>query len=163
MKTPESTHIIRFPDCDPFNHLNNGKYIDYFINAREDHLAHQYGFEIFNYSKETGKSWVVGQNQIAYFIPASLMEKVIIQSTVLEFNASDILVEMRMWDERKQRLKSLLWTRFVHVDMKEGKRVNHDESLFEKFIPIVNALEQQVTFEQRLLDVRRKKVEEFGS
>ena len=30
MKTriPESTAIVRFPDCDPFNHLNNSKYID---------------------------------------------------------------------------------------------------------------------------------------
>ena len=37
-KTIESKVKIRFPDCDPFNHLNNSKYIDYIINAREDHL-----------------------------------------------------------------------------------------------------------------------------
>ncbi|MES2558095.1 MAG: acyl-CoA thioesterase [Bacteroidota bacterium] len=161
MKTPESTHVIRFPDCDPFNHLNNGRYLDYFINAREDHLMEHYGFEIHSYAKETGKSWLVGQNQIAYFMPAALMEKVVIQSTVLEFNASDILVEMRMWDEQKRRLKALLWIRFVHVDIKEGKRINHDEALLEKFTPIVNPLEQQLFFEQRLLDIRRKKVEEM--
>jgi acyl-CoA thioester hydrolase len=33
-KVPESEALIRFPDCDPFNHLNNSRYIDYFINAR---------------------------------------------------------------------------------------------------------------------------------
>jgi acyl-CoA thioesterase FadM len=161
MKTPETTHIIRFPDCDPFNHLNNGKYIDYFINAREDHLAQYYGFEIHRYALETGRSWVVGLNQIAYFIPAALMEKVVIQSTVLEFNESDILVEMRMWDEHKRRLKSVLWTRFVHLDIKEGKRINHDPALLEKFTPIVDPLEQPVPFEQRLALIRRKKVEEL--
>ncbi len=37
-KIIESKVKIRFPDCDPFNHLNNSKYIDYFINAREDQL-----------------------------------------------------------------------------------------------------------------------------
>ena len=30
--------MTRFSDCDPFGHLNNARYIDYFINAREDHL-----------------------------------------------------------------------------------------------------------------------------
>ncbi|MES2779392.1 MAG: acyl-CoA thioesterase [Bacteroidota bacterium] len=161
MKTPESTHLIRFPDCDPFNHLNNSKYIDYFINAREDHLANNHEFVIHTYATETGKSWVVGLNQIAYFVPAVLMEKVIIQSTVLEFNTSDILVEMRMWDEHKRRLKSILWTRFVHVDIKESKRINHDQTLMDQFTPIINALEQQVSFEQRVVDIRRKKFEEM--
>jgi len=37
---------IRFQDCDPFNHLNNSKYIDYFINTREDQLLEYYGLEI---------------------------------------------------------------------------------------------------------------------
>ncbi len=38
-KTPEvltSQAIIRFQDCDPYAHLNNGRYLDYFMNARED-------------------------------------------------------------------------------------------------------------------------------
>ncbi len=30
----ESKVLIRFSDCDPFNHLNNARYIDYFINAQ---------------------------------------------------------------------------------------------------------------------------------
>ncbi|WP_192348725.1 hypothetical protein [Algoriphagus sp. Y33] len=33
-KIPESNSVIRFQDYDPFNHLNNARYIDYFINAR---------------------------------------------------------------------------------------------------------------------------------
>ena len=26
----ESEVVIRFPDCDPFRHLNNSRYVDYF-------------------------------------------------------------------------------------------------------------------------------------
>jgi thioesterase-3 len=161
MKTPESTHTIRFPDCDPFNHLNNSRYIDYFINAREDHLTSFHNFEIYKYAHKTGKSWVVSQNQVAYLNPAVLMEKVIIQSTILELNASDILVEMRMWDEKKTRLKSLLWTRFVHIDMRELKRTNHDQQLMDAFIGYVNPLPKTESFEERLADIKKKKYEEI--
>ncbi|WP_074407621.1 MULTISPECIES: thioesterase family protein [Aquimarina] len=51
-KTPESRAIIRFPDCDPFNHLNNSRYIDYFINAREDHLVNNHDFDVYRYAKK---------------------------------------------------------------------------------------------------------------
>jgi len=47
---------IRFQDCNPFNHLNNSKYLEYFINAREDQIAEQYDLDIFNYMQETGLS-----------------------------------------------------------------------------------------------------------
>lgn len=38
-KELESIAVARFQDCDPFSHLNNARYIDYFLNAREDQLA----------------------------------------------------------------------------------------------------------------------------
>lgn len=158
-KVLESTQLIRFADCDPFHHLNNSRYIDYFINAREDHLMKFHDFEIYSYAKKNGKSWVVGQNQIAYLAPANLMEKVIIESTILKWNASDILVEMRMWDENKTRLKSILWTTFVHIDLTTMKRIDHEESLNEKFLDFENPLENLVTFEERLESFKKKKIE----
>ena len=43
-----STKIkIRFQDCDPFNHLNNAKYIDYFLNVREDQILENYNIDAF--------------------------------------------------------------------------------------------------------------------
>src|SRR5215218_5334670 len=107
LKVWESSSLIRFPDCDPFNHLNNARYIDYFINAREDHLRAQLDFNIYAYAREHGRSWVVRQNQIVYLRPAFLMEVVVIDSTVLRFGDKDILVEMKMWDEAKSKLKSV--------------------------------------------------------
>ena len=55
-RAPQSEVLVRFADCDPFNHLNNSKYIDYFINAREDHLIKYYYFDIYRMAKETGLS-----------------------------------------------------------------------------------------------------------
>src|SRR5579862_9231579 len=100
-KTWETEHLIRFPDCDPFNHLNNSKYLDYFINAREDHLLQYYGFNIYQYAKEKGVSWVVALNQVAYLKPATLMETVVIQTTLFKMAEKEVWVEMRMWNESK--------------------------------------------------------------
>ena len=41
-KILESKIRVRFQDCDPFNHLNNSSYIDYFFDAREDQLHNRY-------------------------------------------------------------------------------------------------------------------------
>lgn len=78
-KIPSSSVIIRFPDCDPFGHLNNSRYIDYFINAREDHLRDNYGLDVYNAG---GVSWVTGIQHIAYLKPVFLMEKLMFESVL---------------------------------------------------------------------------------
>ena len=93
-----STSIIRFQDCDPYAHLNNGRYLDYFMNAREDMVWKAYDFNIYDYSRDTGLGWVVTQNQIAYLRPAILMEEVIMESQLTESKPKFIQVEMRMLD-----------------------------------------------------------------
>src|SRR5450755_3876159 len=91
---------IRFQDCDPFNHLNNSKYIDYFINAREDQVRDEYGLDIFSIAREHGVSWVVSSHQIHFLKPAALMEIVFIESQLIGFTAKSLHVEMQMWDEK---------------------------------------------------------------
>ncbi|HKP96885.1 MAG TPA: thioesterase family protein [Fibrobacteria bacterium] len=48
----ESIVTVRFQDCDPFGHLNNARYIDYFTNAREDQLIRYYDFDIYKLGKD---------------------------------------------------------------------------------------------------------------
>lgn len=153
----ESKHLIRFADCDPFNHLNNARYLDYFINAREDHIRIFQNFNIYEYAAQSGKSWVVSRNQIAYLKPAFMMEEVIISSTILALREKDILVEMMMWDNKKSRLKSIMWSNFVHVDLKTQKPVNHDEALISRFKALENSTLLHPTFEQRLESLKNNK------
>lgn len=127
-----STAIIRFQDCDPYSHLNNGRYLDYFMNAREDQVWHNYDFNIYEYSRNTGLGWVVSQNQVAYVRPALLMEEVIMESQLIDVKPKYIQVEMRMLDAQ-QKLKSLLWAQFIHVDIRQGKSVAHGEELQQLF------------------------------
>lgn len=153
-KVLESKALIRFPDCDPFNHLNNARYLDYFINAREDHLWTNYQLNIYAYGKEHGRSWVVGQNQIVYIKPAMLMEQVVITSTVLELTDTDLLVEMMMWNKDKTQLKSILWSRFVHFNLMTQKRDTHNQELMDYFKPLENPLPEKMDFEERVAAIR---------
>ena len=150
----ESKSLIRFPDCDPFNHLNNARYIDYFINAREDHILANLNFNIYHFAAQHGLGWVVSKNQIVYLKPAFLMETVVIDSTILRIGENDLLVEMKMWNENKDKLKSVLWSNFVQINLKTQKPARHSQELFDIFMPFENPLPSAVSFDERVERLR---------
>lgn len=150
----ESKVLIRFPDCDPFNHLNNARYIDYFINAREDHIIANMNFNIYHFAQQQGVGWVVSKNQIVYIKPAFLMETVIIDSSLLRLGETDLLVEMKMWNEGKDKLKSVLWSNFVHINMKTYKPESHSDDLFNTFKPFENPIPSNIGFDERVNELR---------
>lgn len=143
-----SKAIIRFQDCDPYAHLNNGRYLDYFMNAREDQVLAAYDFDIYAYSRSTGMGWVVTQNQCAYVRPAILMEEVTIESQLTEAKRKFLQIEMRMYDAER-KLKSLLWAQFIHVDIRKAKSVEHPADLQEIFDKVCVPVEEK-DFNMRL-------------
>ena len=149
VKEPSSLYTVRFNDCDPFGHLNNASYINYFMNAREDHLAESYNLHLKDYAAK-GLGWVVTQHQISYIKPAFVAEKVHIHSRVLEFSSHHILVEMWMTDEQKKKVKSFIWSRFAHIDLKTGKRAEQDETLLKLLEEIRVEHNGVDTFDQRV-------------
>jgi len=156
-KVFESKAVIRFPDCDPFNHLNNGRYIDYFINAREDHLMKYLGFNLYQLAKEKGTTWVVSKNQIAYMRPALLMETVVIQSTIIKWNEKNLRVEMRMWNSNKTVLKALLWSDFTHFNLLTQRSITHEEEINQRFLPFENQIPVEFSaFDERVEFLKNK-------
>lgn len=133
----QSFYIIRFNDCDPFGHLNNSRYIDYMLNAREDHLRNAYQIELHAFAKN-GIGWVVSKHEIQYIRPAFYNEKVCIQSDLIEAGESQLLLEMIMYDNHKQNIKAVLWTWFAHVNLKTGSRENHSPDFQQLLLNIRN-------------------------
>ena len=152
----ESKVLIRFPDCDPFNHLNNARYIDYFINAREDQVMQNMNFNIYHFAAQSGLGWVVRKNQIVYLKPAFLAETVVIDSALLRLGESDLLIEMKMWNEKKDKLKSVMWTTLVHINIKAQKLEHHSQELLEKFKPFENEIDSRIGFDERVEQLRGK-------
>ena len=145
MKVLESRAKIRFQDCDPFAHLNNARYIDYYLNARADQVMEHYDIDIFGSS---GISWVVGSNQIAYFKPALLNEKVLIETQIISYSERHIKVEMRMFNADRTHLKSFIWVDSIPINIETKRFSQHSPELMQRFNENHEGIEQK-TFDER--------------
>ena len=153
-KQPESKMQIRFSDCDLYGHLSNIQYVKYFMDAREDHIADSYGITLADFAKQ-GIGWVVSTNQIAYFRSAKVNEPVILRSSIIDLSANHILVEMQMIDEKRTNIKAVMWSKFVHVSLKDGRKTEHSSELMDLFNQ-VKVDDVQLDFESRMGELKKK-------
>jgi acyl-CoA thioester hydrolase len=154
LKTPESKVRIQYQDCDPFNHLNNSRYIDYIVAARTEQLLDNYGFNTAELAQKEGIGWVTVQTQISYFRPAVWLEKVTISSQLISYSDSSLLIEAFMWDENKTHLKAIMWAKLVHFSLKTKGRIKHSEDLMDLFQKIHLPIDGQLSFEERVKSLR---------
>lgn len=136
VKEPCTSTVIRFQDCDPFGHLYNSRYIDYFINAREDHLAEYYDLDIYERQKTCRENWLITKHHIAYVYPVVFRETVVIKTGLLTFNHNSILMEGIMSGTEQKNLKSVIWTWFKYFDFIKGKATGHPDNIMELFAAI---------------------------
>ncbi len=153
-KNPNSVYKIRFSDCDLFGHLNNARYIDYFMNAREDHLKDHYNLNLTEYYKN-GIAWVVSGHEIAYLRSAIYDEMVNIQSSLLFVDAAELYVELIMTDEAKSHLKAVMRTKFTAINPTTGKKELHSPEFMEWAKSIENAdAGNQIILQERVKELR---------
>jgi acyl-CoA thioester hydrolase len=153
-KTLESKTTIQYQDCDPFNHLNNSRYIDYIMAARTEQLLKQYDFNSSEFVHKHGVGWVAAQTQISYFHPVSWLETVTIESRLIHFSEYSLLIEAFMWDEHKTKLKCVMWTKLVHFNIKTQKSQKHSNELMQLFADIVNPLQIPSSFDERVKSLK---------
>ena len=157
--TVKSTAIIRFQDCDPFGHLNNARYIDYFINARTDQIAANYDFHLIQYGSQPTESWVVSKTQIAYLAPAALMEVVSIQTRLIDVNENQLLVEGNMMDQAERKVKAICWMEFTYISLKTGRPAEHPDDMTRFFEGIRFSEPIDISsFENRLAEMKAARV-----
>ena len=129
----ESEVVARFQDCDPFGHLNNARYMDYFINAREDQLIQFYKINIYEHAEQTKANWVIAKTQIAYLRPVLVMEKVRVRTRIIHYTDNTIVVEGLMLDYEGQRLKCLSWVEFAYISLATGRPIKHTAEYMDLF------------------------------
>jgi acyl-CoA thioester hydrolase len=143
---------IRFQDCDPFGHLNNARYIDYFMDARTDQVLEHYGLQIMKQGQS--ESWVVSKSQNAFLAPAALSERVLIRTRLIRMNDRTLVIEGLMLNEAGTRLKSVLWIEFTYVSLTSGRPVNHSPELMELFRTVIVEGPAEVGFDLRVEALR---------
>jgi len=127
---PRTFYTIRFNDCDPFGHLNNSRYIDYFLNAREDHLKEHYGIDLKEWAAK-GIGFVVSRHEIQYIRAVSYNDTVCIQSALVGYGDNYLEVEMQMYDKDQQNPKAVLFSKFTQINLRTGKKDNLTAELEE--------------------------------
>lgn len=122
VKTPGSVYTVRFSDCDPYGHLNNSKYIDYFFDARADHLEVHYAYSLHDLQKQ-GVGFVVASQEIMYIKPVRMYEKIYIQSSIIMQKDSGLMLEFQMLNDARTELKSIMWSVLFSIDLNTAKRI----------------------------------------
>ena len=123
-KTPSSTYNVRFHDCDMFGHLNNARYLDYMISARQDHLKDTYNFDYNSYYKNN-QGWVISYHEIQYLKPAFFDETISIRSSLLNIDNDALYVEVLMMNESMTHLKAILRSKLTFINLKTGRKEQH--------------------------------------
>lgn len=134
---------IRFIDCDPMGHLNNSKYIDYMLNAREDHISKNFNFTYEEYSRKTKRFWVITQNEIAYLKEVKYNQEVYISSKIIELNDKTHKVEILMKHSQSEKIHALLWTTFIYFNLETRKAENMDKELINFHKKFLVEIEQK--------------------
>ena len=100
-RTPETQHRVHFQDCDMLGHLNNARYLDYFLNAREDQVAEHYALNMGELARGQQAAWVITKHQLSYLKPARQGVLVRILTQLIHFDNSNLVVEMQMRSRRR--------------------------------------------------------------
>jgi acyl-CoA thioester hydrolase len=85
------------------------------------------------------------------------METVVIESQLIKFDNKNLLVEMRMYDESKSHLKSIIWSGFAHFNLLTQKREIHVTDLMQLFENVSKSVDVR-TFEARVNQLKPKLV-----
>jgi aspartate aminotransferase len=136
-KELESEAWIDFQDCDPFGHLNNARYLNYFMRARTEQLKASYGFDLYEHTAKTGNGWVVGETHLAYLLPAKFNETVKIKTRLLHYDSFRLVPEAFMLSQDGKRVHALGWIEFIYVNSAKGRPVKYDEALQSLFSAII--------------------------
>ncbi|WKS95473.1 acyl-CoA thioesterase [Riemerella columbina] len=146
---------IRFSDCDPLGHLNNVKYLEYMLNAREDHVEEHYGFTYEAYAREHGCTWIAIENQIAYLKEVRANQKVHITSKTIAIDDRTATVELLMKDEQQKKLHAVLWIKVIYFNLKTRKSELQPKEILEQFGHFLVEI-PETSFQERVLALRKK-------
>lgn len=157
-REPESTHIIAFKDCDAFGMLYNTRYLDYFMDARAEHLMAHYGWDFHEVLQRTNEGWVVQGHEIRYNEPARAHETIYIRTRTIAYDANRCLVECLMLNEPRTRLKAVQWTRLSYLDASKGALKDHPDAIlrFLENMKVQEDVPEPLQFESRVDALRAR-------
>jgi acyl-CoA thioester hydrolase len=127
----ESTHLIRFSELDPYNHLSTGRYATYYTDHRMEGLHTHIGWDLKTLGTLPFMVWV-RKMEIEFLRPARGGQEITITSFVREFRGPDALIECTMVDSVGANVSRCLMT-VAHVDKATNHATDWPSDLVELF------------------------------
>jgi len=151
------SYKVRFNDCDPMGHLNNGKYIDYFVNGMEDFLFKKFRINLAE-ELSRGIGWVVRDHRILYLNPVKHHQTVFIKVEFVQIKEKEFEVEMQMYSSNSNRIHALIRSTFSCFNIEKKCRIPHPEKVFFSISSTVNPdLLFYQTLSERFKSIRAQK------
>lgn len=92
-----TSHVVKFSDLDPYDHMRTAAYPAYFIDHRMDGLRERIGWDLRTLSTLPFMTWV-RRMEIDFIRPVVGDQAITITSFVRSFEGADALVECTMAD-----------------------------------------------------------------
>ena len=104
-----STHVVKFSDLDPYDHMRTAAYPAYFIDHRMDGLRERIGWDLKTLAALPFMTWV-RRMEIDFLRPVVGDQAITITSFVRDFAGPDALIECTMADAAGKALSRCLMT-----------------------------------------------------
>ena len=127
----KSRKRVAFSDCDPFGMLYNTRYLDYVLDARDDHMLDRFGVDILK-PMRSGAPVIVG-HQVSYFEPARAHEEVLVSTCTLDLTPTSLILEGVITSGDERRIKYHQWTSLRMLDLKSGRASELTDDDFQAF------------------------------
>jgi len=132
--TYSERRVAALADIDAFNHVNNGRYIDWVNEIAWAH-SNALGLSMEDY-RRLGFGCVVWRHEFDYSAPVLLGDEIVVTTWIAE---NDNRVRMvRAYEMRKADAGAIVFkgrTRFVCIDMKSGKPARMPPEFIAAYVP----------------------------
>jgi len=155
-REPSSETRIRMRDCDAFGHVHNTRYLDYVMDAREDHLRTFYGFEFGPYAAKTNASWVVSSSHQRFYRPLHAGAMARILTRLIAVDDRKLTFEGRIYSARGE-LAYLAWVTVRHIDLTRGTGIDHPAEFLYFARPLLWELDGEPSFDERARELEPRR------
>ncbi len=97
-----TSHVVKFSDLDPYDHMRTAAYPAYFIDHRMDGLRERIGWDLKTLDALPFMVWV-RRMEVDFVRPAVGDQRIAITSFVRSFTGPDALIECTMADDADGR------------------------------------------------------------
>jgi len=120
---------VKFPQADPYGHLNSGEYVSLVMGHRVEALKDQLRCDVGHWARVLKVGYVLRELQVEFVAPAFVGEFLEVASWGVRLETDGFHARFVIVDEGDRAARAFGTMRFVTVDLATGRRVTGPDNL----------------------------------